>query len=359
MNKTRVTILFFVVVLTIVVAKNLLNKRVEENKNAIMPHKPKLAIELLSPHYGTLSHSQTFLAQVEAQKSVVITTKLTGYIEKIHVTQSQEIKKGDRLVTIDSSELRSTLESLKTSLDYQKEDKNHALGIYERNQKLYRVGGLSKEQLDLSHIAFKGKQSLLAHTLANIQQIRNQLNYLHIKAPFDGFVTTLEMHSGDLALASKGIMRIHTHKQKLIFSYPAQSNAIAKGQKVLLNHQEIGTIENLYLGGLSDLAQAEVKLKTPLNLPLQTHITIEVITQQSKGCIIPNQAILYHQKGEHIITYKNRTFEAYPIDPILRNAQHTLIKECPAHAKIALASQSQLQKLLTLEDVYVLGETNE
>jgi multidrug resistance efflux pump len=65
---------------------------------------------------GTLRHTEGYLAQIVSDKSIKLSTKLAGYIEKVYVSESQVVKKGDVLVSIDAIEIRSNIDALKATL---------------------------------------------------------------------------------------------------------------------------------------------------------------------------------------------------------------------------------------------------
>ena len=90
------------------------------------------------------------------------------------------------LVNIDDTELISSIESLKMTLNLQQEDLTVNNSIHQRNKKLYEVGGLAKEQFDLSAVGLQNKKILVSNTIEKIKQLEHQLTYMHIKAPFDG-----------------------------------------------------------------------------------------------------------------------------------------------------------------------------
>ncbi len=360
MTKKRISLLIAVIIVALIVikAKGLLSQRVAEISDTPLPLRQSTAVTLVHPVNGTLSRYRSFLAQIEARKSIALSTKLAGYIDSIDVKEAQKVRKGDRLLHIDDTELRSSIEALEVSLAQQTEELELARNIYERNKKLYGIGGLAKEQLDLSSIAVKAKQSIVSGTKSRIVQLQNQLEYLDIKAPFDGVVTQIDMRQGDLAVAGKSIVRLATEEKKLLFSYPAKGSDIAIGQKVLYDKKEIGRIVNLYPNASRDLAQAEIELSTDLQLPIQSHITVEIVTRQAHGCIIPNQSIVHKKDGNYLMIYQEKKFLPYKVDLLFGNERESLVRSCPNGLPIASGSETKLSELPSLGEVYIEGEAD-
>ena len=174
-----------------------------------------------------MQHKIPFLAQIMADKSITLSTKLTGYVEKVFVEEAQKVTKGEILVRIDALELHSNIDALKSTLNAQQNDLRLAESIHARNVKLFAIGGLAKEQLDISEVSLNVKASIMENSKQKIAQLEHQLSYLTIVAPFDGEIDAILLHEGDLAASGKAILRMSNAKQKMLFSYaPAKNNSI-------------------------------------------------------------------------------------------------------------------------------------
>jgi len=196
MNKKL--IITVVIVLAVIIlgvkGKGLLEKRKTEVANEALPATETVSVPVVHATQGTLRHTEGYLAQIVSDKSIKLSTKLAGYIEKVYVSESQVVKKGDVLVSIDAIEIRSNIDALKATLLAQNNDLALAKSIYTRNQKLYKVGGLSKEKLDISKVTLQAKEAVITNTTQKIAQLEHQLSYLKIIAPFDGVVDAILMH---------------------------------------------------------------------------------------------------------------------------------------------------------------------
>jgi len=324
--------------------ETLMEDRKEEIVKEPLPQKRSITVSLTQAKQGTIEERQPYLAIVQSDKSIKIATKMAGYIEHLYVEESQWVEKGKLLATIDQSDINSNIELLRTTLAQQKNDLALAQQIYNRNQKLYEVGGLAREQVDTSRVIMQGKNSAIKATKQKITQLKEQKNYLKIKAPFSGEVDTLLMHQGDLAVAGKPILSMSNGTKKLIFSFVAGENRIKKGQKVYLELQEIGEVNKILTLAKQGLVQAEVKLNKKLNLPLGTTLNINVLTKQQQGCIVPSDTLLHKNEGNYVMTYKDSNFQALKVDVIMSQNNQEMITPCPIE-KIAQGSEVLLAKL--------------
>jgi len=333
-------------------AKELMQTRKAEIVNEPTPQKRTLSVSLTHATTEQMQESKNFLAFVQSDKSIKVATKMAGYIENIYVDESQYIHKGELLATIDERDINANIDLLYTTLAQQENDLALAEQIYYRNQKLYEVGGLAKEQVDTARVIMQGKSSAIKATHQKIAQLEEQKSYLKIKAPFSGVIDTLLMHQGDLAVAGKPILTMSDGEQKLRFSFAQNSASIAKGQPIYIDQQIIGNVDKILTLAQQGLVQAEVKLSKKLDLPLGSTVNIRVVTKSQNGCIVPNDALLHKRDGLYVMAYIDGKFEAKRVKEVMRQNDKTMITPCPTEA-IARGSEVLLAQLPVYGEVVV------
>lgn len=356
MNKKLVITIASVVAVIVlgIKGKGLLETRKAEVADEALPLAMAVSVPVVHGTQGTLQHTEGYLAQIVSDKSIKLSTKLAGYVEKVYVSESQKVKKGDVLVRIDAIEVRSNIDGLHATLLAQKNDLALAKSIYVRNEKLYKVGGLSKEKLDISKVALQAKEAQLTNTTQKIAQLEHQLSYLKIIAPFDGVVDAILMHEGDLAATGKPIVSMSNGQNKLVFSYaPTKSTVIAKDQMVLLDGEKIGHVNAIYTTAKNGLISAEVALSSPMDLPVGSSVSIEVLTKQAQGCILPQNTLLHKKEGVFVMVYDKGSFRPLKVNVQMQEKDKVLLSSCPKQA-IAQASEVKLAALPAYDRVEVL-----
>ncbi len=343
------------VVVLVIKGKGLLETRKAEIANESLPSSGSVTVPVVKAQQGTMQNKVPFLAQIDSDKSIKLSTKLAGYVEKVLVEEAQKVKKGDVLVRIDAIELNSNIDALKATMNAQLNDLELAKSIYGRNTKLYAIGGLAKEQLDISRVALKVKSSTMENTKQKIAQLDHQLSYLQIVAPFDGEIDAILLHEGDLAASGKAILSMSNAKQKLLFSYaPAQSSVIKKEQDVFMNSEQIGYVKSIYTTSKNGLISAEVTLTKKIALPTGSSVNIEVLTNKAKGCIVPSDTLLHKKESTFVMGYAEGKFSPVKVNVLMQDANHILISPCPA-TPIAQASEVKLAQLPAYDKVNITG----
>lgn len=360
MNKKLIITIVVVagIVLLGIKGKSLLEKRKEEVANQPLPSSMPMSIELAKPTQGVLQKKVSFLGQLLAQRSIKLSTKLAGYVEKVIVKEAQEVKQGDLLVEIDAVELRSSIEALQTAIEAQKSDLNLAYSIYLRNQKLYKKGGLSKEKMESSKVVYEMKRSIVKNSEEKLAQLKHQLEYLHIKAPFDGVVDTVFLHEGDLAATGKPILAMSNYRRKLLFSYaPEVMRDSFVGKPVFWEDKKIGEVSALYPASQNGLAVAEVSLEKTLHYPLGANITVDLLAQEATGCILPSDTLLHKKEGIFVMVYKEDRFVPMKVNVIMEDRDRVMVSPCPDSA-VAKGSEARLSALGAYDKVTIVGEVD-
>ncbi len=356
-KKKIITVIFLILsVILLLNGKALLDKRKKAVAEQKTPSKHILNVSLVKAKADTLEEKVSFLATVLSKRTIILSTKLIAYIEKVNVKEAQFVKKGDILVDIDSYEIQSNIKALNATLTAQADDILLAQQNYERNVKLYKVGGLAQERLHASEVALKLKEAAYKNTQEKIEQLQHQRSYLSIKAPFDGLIDAVILHEGDLAAANKPIIKMSQKAQKLLFSYaPHKYHNIQKGKVVLLDDTKIGVVSAVYPSAQNGLRTAEVALNQELSLPIGSAVTIEVLTEKKGGWLVPSTTILHKKDGNYVMVYENKKFHPKKVDILLKNKNQVLLAVSPK-APLANASEVKLALLSSYGDVVIVGE---
>lgn len=245
---------------------------------------------------------ETFSAKLEAVQNPKISTKVSGYITKIFVEENQEIKKGQKLVSIDDLEykqtllqlsysinaLKSSVDSFISSLNSLKLDMQLSLKEFETNKKLYKIGGISKDKLDFSEVIYEQKKAKYDSTLKTIESKKNELNsqqafldskkklqeYYSLKSPIDGFIEEISVDIGDLSSVNKPIISLVSKEQKLSFLFTSEE--IKKNQEVYIDDKKIGVIESINISAKNYMKEANIKLDKNLSNPINSLISVKV-----------------------------------------------------------------------------------
>jgi RND family efflux transporter MFP subunit len=336
----------------------LLKKRKKNIAETPTATQPSLRVKTVALQSRDLQETSSFLARLETVNRAEISTKLSGRIDALLVRESQQIRQGELLVRIDDTELLASLAGLKAQLVSTDKQRNFNRLQYERNLELFKAGGLAQEKLEASEVAYSAAVARVQDVKQKIRGLENQLDYLHIKAPFDGIVGTIFLRAGDLVSPGRPVVTLNALEQKLTFSFVPGQHNILSGQDVLLDGVTVGKLSTLYNDAQNGLSVVEVALDKRMDRPSGSFLSIDVVTKRATGCSVPAQALLHRASGESIMVYQGGHFAEQVVTVTARDRNFAIIDPCVSEP-VAVASEAKLSLLPTHGKVSVFTGKND
>jgi len=131
---------------------------------------------------------------VEAVQAATIASRVSAVVDSVLVEEGARVRAGDLLVRLDSRDLRARVEAAEAGL-------NAVRAQRDRLRSLFMKGAATQQELDAAEAAD-------AAALADRDAARAQLEYVDLRAPFDGLVTDKKTRTGDLALPGQPLLAL-------------------------------------------------------------------------------------------------------------------------------------------------------
>lgn len=148
--------------------------------------------------YNHLVFVETDNAQVEAP-TVILASKVSGYIKQVNVSEGQIVKKGDILVQIDDRDYKSLADSARSEMLSLEARKNDAEKNYRRLKDLFSQNVVSSQQYDTATANYNEFKAKYDSASAKLIQAELNLENTQLKAPSDGIVARKSAEVGQLA----------------------------------------------------------------------------------------------------------------------------------------------------------------
>ncbi|MAD98433.1 MAG: efflux transporter periplasmic adaptor subunit [Flavobacteriaceae bacterium] len=128
-----------------------------------------------------------------------LSTRLMGIVTNVQVKVGDFVKKGSLLLSIDSKDVQAQLaqakaNKLRAEAHYENVKKN-----YDRFENLFQKNSATQKELDDITTQLKAAKSQLEMADEAVNQVKAQLSYTDVRAPFDGVITTINIKKGNLA----------------------------------------------------------------------------------------------------------------------------------------------------------------
>jgi membrane fusion protein (multidrug efflux system) len=148
--------------------------------------------------YQYIRYVKTDNAQIDGH-AVMLSSKVSGFVKDVKITEGQSVSKDDVLVEIDSRDFENMLKQVSSELSSIDARRRDAETNYKRLSSLYDKGAVSQQQRDTSLSTYSEVKAKYEAILAQVSQARLNLENTKIKAPSNGFIARKSVEVGQLA----------------------------------------------------------------------------------------------------------------------------------------------------------------
>ena len=207
---------------------------------------PAVAVEVSSSNLQNSNPFFTASGKIKAINYSTLSTRTSGFVEKIHVTVGDKVTKGKLLLSISNIDLQAKLAQVNASITEATAAFNNAEKDYNRFKNLFAENSASQKEMDDMTANFEMAKA----RLESVTQMRNEINaqfkYVNIKAPFSGVVTNKYIETGDLANPGMPLISIESPGNfEVKLSVPeSEISQIKKGSSVSVLVKSISEIVN-------------------------------------------------------------------------------------------------------------------
>ncbi len=168
-------------------------------KQGAMPPVPVTAAEAVKKDVPLVVSA---IGTVEAYNTVAVKALVAGQIMRVHVTEGQDVRKGDLLFTIDPRPFQAALDQAQARLARDKAQLTSAEAQDRRYADLVKKDYVTQQQADDASAAAGALAATVKADEADVQAARLNLAYCSIRAPIDGRLGNLTVKEGNLVKAN-------------------------------------------------------------------------------------------------------------------------------------------------------------
>jgi len=163
---------------------------------------PELVLATEKPHYGYIANSVTATGTIQPVDTVAVGTQVSGIISKVYADFNSVVKKGQLLAELDKTILNAQVQQIAASLQQAQSQINYQESNYKRQEELYKVGAISKAELETAQNAYKVAQANVQGVRSQLQASQKNLSLANIYSPIDGTVLSRNVSEGQTVAAS-------------------------------------------------------------------------------------------------------------------------------------------------------------
>lgn len=159
---------------------------------------------------GTAEHGTgpVISGSLQPEMRADLRAEVSAMVIKVHKENGEAVRKGDVLVTLDSSVLRDNLNSAEESLRAAAQSLDGAERQYQRIKSLQAQGMVSMQGLEESEVKRNAAQNEHVASKARVAAAKQQLERTEVRAPFNGVVSARKASAGDTAQIGKELIQV-------------------------------------------------------------------------------------------------------------------------------------------------------
>lgn len=238
---------------------------------------------------------------VIAEQQAQIASRLMGFIREINVQEGQSVVKGQRLFTVDPSDIQGQVSQAKAGLAQAEAALADAKNDYQRFGTLYKEEAIPKQQWDKIRLQYQVAQQQAAAARAGLSTAAGQMRYATLTAPFSGIITQKLANVGDLATPGKPVLMLENQSRLQVQTNVSSDvfTHLKLGDSVSMQTSDSSTTVTGKIARLVSAADPAtrtylVKIDLPQGTPLKSgmYVLASFPTGQREGVRVPQSAVL-------------------------------------------------------------------
>jgi len=178
-----------------------------ENNKSVDNEKP-IVVTTSSTTAGAAVAGFSITGQIEAAHSTNVATRIMGYITKIYVKAGDRVKAGQLLFTVNSNDIQAKQSQVDAMLKQAEASFHVAQKDYDRYTALYKQNSASTKELEQITLQYQSAKAGVEAAKGMQHEVKSQLTYANVVAPFSGVVTQKLADEGSLANPGMPIVTI-------------------------------------------------------------------------------------------------------------------------------------------------------
>ncbi|MCH3881897.1 MULTISPECIES: efflux RND transporter periplasmic adaptor subunit [Tenacibaculum] len=276
-----------------------------EDKKPVVDNSPAISVKTSQVAANSNSPFLSVSGKIQATNSADLSTRMMGYVNKVHVNVGDKVRKGQLLVSINNSDLQAKRAQVNAGITEANAALSNAKKDYNRFKNLFADNSASQKEMD----DMTANYEMAKARVEGANQMKNEINaqfaYSNITAPFSGTVTSKNVEAGNMANPGVSLISIETpgNFEVMVMVPETEISAIKKGVTVAVLVKSInktikGKVKEVSTSAKNTGGQYLVKIdldKTDATILSGMFTTVQFPVERkatSSMVLIPNEAIV-------------------------------------------------------------------
>lgn len=225
----------------------------KEKKKVVEDNSPAIKVKTQKVQLNTNTQFLSVSGKIQATNSADVSTRMMGYVKKVHVNVGDKVKKGQLLVSINNTDLQAKKAQVNAGITEAKTAFNNVRKNYNRYKNLYDSKSISQKEMDDMTANYQMAKARLEAANQMKNEINAQFAYSNITAPFSGIITSKNIETGDMANPGMPLISIETPKEFEVIAMVPETE-ISKIKKGTLVNVLVKSLDKILKGKVSEVS---------------------------------------------------------------------------------------------------------
>ena len=219
-----------------------------------MAKQPK-EVEVANPIAKEIMPTFSTTGRIEAQKSVDIVARVSGWLQERYFQEGDKVKKGQRLFLIEPDEYALAARNARASVNENAAVYKNAEIALHRAEQLIKEDLVSREYYDDALAERNKYRAALDGAIAELKKANLNLSYTNITSPMDGRIGKAHVSVGNYVTPSTGVIAEIYTTNPMKVTFPMKSGDFIELKKYYKDKKNAAEAENTKVSvilGLSD-----------------------------------------------------------------------------------------------------------
>jgi RND family efflux transporter MFP subunit len=257
---------------------------------------------------GTVAREIHGPGAVQPRFPVVVSSRITASVIRLHVDQGDIVKRGQPLAELDNRELAARAVATRTELEL-------ARANYQRDREVFDKGYIAQAAMDATTAALRGAE-------AREREAATALSYASISAPVDGVITARQVEAGQTVGPGTTLFRLADPRTLWVATRVDESivGQVRVGQAATISlrtgERAAGKVARIALE--SDAATRELEVDVAFAVPpsrfaIEQEAEVTIHVGEEQGVVLPASALFQQGSAHGVLVVTNARAEFRPV----------------------------------------------
>ena len=251
---------------------------------------------------------QSFLSasgKIEAVNQANLSTRMMGFVNKIHVKVGDKVRKGQQLISINNSDLQAKKAQAEAGITQATAAFKNAEKDFNRFKNLFAENSASQKELDDMTARYEIAKANMEAAVQMKNEVNAQFTYVNISAPFSGVVTNIFTDEGAMANPGMTLIAVESPGNFEVTAMVPESD-ISKIQTGSDVSVMVKSLNKIVHGKVSEVSQSAINTggqylvkvvldKTDVSILSGMYVTVQFPVQSqntTQMVLVPTEAIV-------------------------------------------------------------------